>query len=272
MSKSLLNGLAGIRAHQTQMDVIGNNIANLNTVGYKTSRATFQETLNQTIAPAQPPTGGMGGVNPSQIGLGTTIGAVKSIFTQGNLQETGSTTDLAILGNGFFVVSNGDDRFFSRNGNFHFDGNGMIVNNQGMAVQGKQYDARGVVSGGIGSMEIPADKKIPAQDTTEVEFSGNLNSEQRVLGTVTQTKPFMATADVSEDFNGLYANGTAETFLQLTRGMDTLTVGYEDTVAGTTAVQKTFTYGIDFTTIQELVNVVNDPANGRWPNEIYSSN
>ena len=87
--------------------MIGNNIANLNTVGYKTARATFQETLNQTIAPAQPPSGGMGGVNPSQIGLGTTIGAVKSIFTQGNLQETGSTTDLAILGNGFFVVNNG---------------------------------------------------------------------------------------------------------------------------------------------------------------------
>ena len=158
MSKSLLNGLAGIRAHQTQMDVIGNNIANLNTVGYKTSRATFQETLNQTIAPAQPPSGGMGGVNPSQIGLGTTIGAVKSIFTQGNLQETGSTTDLAILGNGFFVVNNGDDNFYSRNGNFHFDGNGMIVNNQGMSVMGKQYDARGAVSGGIGPLEIPADK------------------------------------------------------------------------------------------------------------------
>ena len=93
MSKSLLNGLAGIRAHQPQMDVIGNNIANLNTVGYKTSRATFQETLNQTIAPAQPPSGGMGGVNPSQICFGTSILSVMSIFTQGNLQETGSTSD-----------------------------------------------------------------------------------------------------------------------------------------------------------------------------------
>ena len=262
MSKSLLNGLAGIRAHQTQMDVIGNNIANLNTVGYKTARATFQETLNQTIAPAQPPSGGMGGVNPSQIGLGTTIGAVKSIFTQGNLQETGSTTDLAILGNGFFVVNNGDDNFYSRNGNFHFDGNGMIVNNQGMSVMGKQYDARGAVSGGIGPLEIPADKKIPAQDTTKVDFSGNLSSEVSVKGTITKTKPFMATADPSEDFSGLYANGTAETFLNLTRGMDTLTIGFEDTVAGTAPVQQTFTYGIDFTTVQDLVNVVNDPANG----------
>ena len=262
MSKSLLNGLAGIRAHQTQMDVIGNNIANLNTVGYKTARATFQETLSQTIAPAQPPSGGMGGVNPSQIGLGTSIGAVKSIFTQGNLQETGSTTDLAILGNGFFVVNNGDDNFYSRNGNFHFDGNGMIVNNQGMSVMGKQYDARGTVSGGIGPLEIPADKKIPAQDTTKVDFSGNLSSEVSVKGTITKTKPFMATADPSEDFSGLYANGTAETFLNLTRGMDTLTIGFEDTVAGTAPVQQTFTYGIDFTTVQDLVNVVNDPANG----------
>merc|ERR1711881_796815 len=72
----------------------------------------------------------------------------------------------------------------------------------------------------------------------------------------------MATADPSEDFSGLYANGTAETFLNLTRGMDTLTIGFEDTVAGTAPVQQTFTYGIDFTTVQDLVNVVNDPANG----------
>lgn len=261
MSKSLLNGLAGIRAHQTQMDVIGNNIANLNTVGYKTARATFQETLNQTIASAQPPVGGMGGVNPSQIGLGTAIGAIKSTFTQGNLQETGSTTDLAILGNGFFVVHDGEKNFFTRNGSFHFDANGTVVNNQGLSVQGKQADARGKLSNEVGAITIPADKKIPAQATTGVTFSGNLNSEEQVLGTITKTKPFMATVNPTEDFNGLYANGTAETFLQLTRGMDTLTVGYEVTGTGETA-ESTFTYGIDFTSIDDLVLKISDPTTG----------
>ena len=143
MLKSILNGLAGVRGHQTQMDVVGSNIANINTIGYKTMQATFQETLSQMVGSAQGPTGKRGGSNPLQIGLGSSIGGIKSTFSQGALQDTGNVTDMAILGNSFFIVNDGNRDFFTRNGSFGFDGEGTLVNNQGYAVQGKQATAKG---------------------------------------------------------------------------------------------------------------------------------
>ena len=107
MMKALFAAIAGLQNHITFMDVVGNNIANVNTQGFKASRVTFQDMLTQNISGASAPTANRGGTNPTQIGLGMSISSVDQIFTQGNLESTGVTTDLAIQGPSFFVVSDG---------------------------------------------------------------------------------------------------------------------------------------------------------------------
>lgn len=259
MLKSILNGLAGVRGHQTQMDVVGSNIANINTIGYKTMQATFQETLSQMVGSAQGPTGKRGGSNPLQIGLGSSIGGIKSTFSQGALQDTGNVTDMAILGNSFFIVNDGNRDFFTRNGSFGFDGEGTLVNNQGYAVQGKQATAEGVIAEDavVGKLSLAADTRVEPKATTQVTITGNLDAETTMQGTLTRTKSFLATATQNEDISGLFANGAAETFLNLISGLDTITVG--DQVS-----TRTFTYGVDFTTLADLATAVDNEFNARF--------
>ena len=104
MMRSMFAGVSGLRNHQTRMDVIGNNIANVNTVGYKTSRVTFQDSLSQTLKGATAPQRNRGGMNPQQVGLGVTLSSIDVLHTAGNLQTTGVNTDLAIQGNGFLSL------------------------------------------------------------------------------------------------------------------------------------------------------------------------
>ena len=122
MMRSLFSGVSGLRNHQIRMDVIGNNLANVNTVGYKASRVTFEEAFAQLLQGASRPPGGggavSGGVNPIQVGLGMNIGSIDLLFTQGNIESTGVTTDLAIQGDAFFVVSDGAKDVYTRSGNF----------------------------------------------------------------------------------------------------------------------------------------------------------
>nr|HPI15635.1 flagellar hook-basal body complex protein [Spirochaetota bacterium] len=137
MMRSLFSGVSGLKNHQTRMDVIGHNISNVNTYGYKTSRVTFQDMLSQTLSGAAKPEENKGGVNPRQVGLGMTIASIDRIFTQGSLQTTGNQTDLAISGDGFFVVAEGDKNYYTRAGNFALDRDGMLVNPaNGLRVQG----------------------------------------------------------------------------------------------------------------------------------------
>lgn len=259
MLKSILNGLAGVRGHQTQMDVVGSNIANINTIGYKTMQATFQETLSQMVGSAQGPTEKRGGSNPLQIGLGSSIGGIKSTFSQGALQDTGNVTDMAILGNSFFIVNDGNRDFFTRNGSFGFDGEGTLVNNQGYAVQGKQATPEGVIAEDavVGKLSLAADTRVEPNATTQVTITGNLDAETTMQGTLTRTKSFLATATQNEDISGLFANGAAETFLNLISGLDTITVG--DQVS-----TRTFTYGVDFTTLADLATAVDNEFNARF--------
>ncbi|MBB16195.1 hypothetical protein CMK22_13040 [Candidatus Poribacteria bacterium] len=259
MLKSILNGLAGVRGHQTQMDVVGSNIANINTIGYKTMQATFQETLSQMVGSAQGPTEKRGGSNPLQIGLGSSIGGIKSTFSQGALQDTGNVTDMAILGNSFFIVNDGNRDFFTRNGSFGFDGEGTLVNNQGYAVQGKQATPEGVIAEDavVGKLSLAADTRVEPNATTQVTITGNLDAETTMQGTLTRTKSFLATATQDEDISGLFANGAAETFLNLISGLDTITVG--DQVS-----TRTFTYGVDFTTLADLAGAVDAEFNARF--------
>ncbi|MGB9839457.1 flagellar hook-basal body complex protein, partial [Thermovenabulum sp.] len=139
MMRSMFAGVTGLRNHQIKMDVIGNNIANVNTVGYKKSRVTFQEALAQTMRGASAPQNARGGTNPLQVGLGMTIGAIDTIHTPSSLETTGNMTDLAIEGDGFFVVTDGQERYYTRAGNFGFDEEGNFVNTStGYKVMGWQ--------------------------------------------------------------------------------------------------------------------------------------
>lgn len=134
MMRSLFSGVSGLRSHQTRMDVIGNNIANVNTVGFKSSRVVFQDVFNQTIKAGSAPDV-LGGTNPQQIGLGVAIGAIDVLHTPGGIERTDYPLDLAINGDGFFAVSDGTAMYYTRAGNFHLDANGNLVTADGMYVQ-----------------------------------------------------------------------------------------------------------------------------------------
>ena len=118
MMRSLFSGVSGLKSHQTRMDTIGNNISNVNTTGFKSSRTTFADTLSQTMTGASSPNGNLGGTNPKQIGLGTVVASIDMIFTDGSVQPTGKNTDLCLSGNGLFVVNNGNQRYYTRDGAF----------------------------------------------------------------------------------------------------------------------------------------------------------
>src|SRR5437899_1375169 len=127
MLQAMFSGVSGLQAHQTKMNVIGNNIANVNTVGFKSGRVSFQDQLSQTLRSASGPGAGHGGENTVQVGLGVGLGTIDALQTQGNLQLSGKPTDMAIQGGGFFAVSAGDKVVYTRDGSFDLDGSGFLV-------------------------------------------------------------------------------------------------------------------------------------------------
>ncbi|MEJ5913336.1 flagellar hook-basal body complex protein [Pseudokineococcus sp. 1T1Z-3] len=152
MLRSLFTGISGLRAHQMMMDVTGNNIANVNTTGFKGSQVTFQDTFSQLLqgaaAPVEP---NRGGTNPSQVGLGVRVAGMSTNFGNGATQVTGRNTDMRVDGEGFFVVNAGGEQMFTRAGSFNFDLEGRLVTPEGNLVQGWQMDATGAEQGGHGT-------------------------------------------------------------------------------------------------------------------------
>jgi flagellar hook protein FlgE len=181
MFQAMFSSISSIKAHQVRMGVVGNNIANINTTGFKSGRVTFQEMLSQTLRGASRPTeGGLGGTNPMQVGLGTQVGSIDTILEQGSLQATNRVTDLAIQGNGFFVVSNGKRVAFTRDGNFDIDANGTLVHKAtGEKLVGWMPEANGNIDitkplGASSVIVIPVGKTIAGQASTSASFKGNL--------------------------------------------------------------------------------------------------
>jgi len=177
--RSLFSGVSGLRNHQLMMDVIGNNISNINTIGFKSGRATFSELFSQTLRGASQPLGEAGGIDPVQVGLGMTVNTVESLFAQGNIETTGQPTDLAIQGSGFFVVNKDGTDYYTRDGSFKFDANGQLVSaGTGAILQGKLADANGNIPIGtrLENLKIALDTKSAAKATGAVKFAGNLNS------------------------------------------------------------------------------------------------
>jgi flagellar hook protein FlgE len=138
MLRSLFSGVSGMKNQQIKMDVIGNNIANANTTAFKASRVTFKDMLSQTVQSASAPNTTIGGTNPKQVGLGMTVAAIDTDMSQGALQPTGRATDLAIQGNGFFVVYDGIKNMYTRDGSFTLDKNGFLVTSEGLKVRGQR--------------------------------------------------------------------------------------------------------------------------------------
>ncbi|EAJ8854974.1 flagellar hook protein FlgE [Campylobacter coli] len=181
MMRSLWSGVSGLQAHQVAMDVEGNNISNVNTKGFKYSRADFGTMFSQTVKIATAPTDGRGGSNPLQIGLGVSVSSTTRIHSQGSVQTTNKNTDVAINGDGFFMVSDdgGLTRYLTRDGDFKLDAYGNFVNNAGFVVQGWNinWDTQSIDSSrSPQNIFIDPGMHIPAAKSTEVAIKANLNS------------------------------------------------------------------------------------------------
>ncbi len=211
MLRSLFAGVSGLRNHQVRMDVIGNNIANVNTVAFKAGRVTFKEGFAQLLQGASRPPGDQGGINPIQVGLGMQIGSIDQLFTQGNIETTGQTTDLAIQGDSFFVVRKGNQSFYTRSGNFQLDADGKLVSpTNGFPVQGKMYQ-NGVLQDGIQDIKLPFGQKVAAKVTTQMKLAGNLSAAAPVFDQSDPDGTGSAQGGFNADTRGLAKNANSFT-------------------------------------------------------------
>lgn len=232
MMRSLFSGVAGIKVHQTRMDVIGNNIANINTIGFKGSRTTFADMLSQLQSAASSATDTRGGVNPRQIGLGVSVESIDLLFSDSSPQSTGKNTDLALSGNGLFYLRDGNQSYYTRNGSFLFDETGnYVMAGTGLRVQGWNADSEGIINnnGATTDVIVPVGKTMEATETTKIDYSGNLDKESPMIKSITCT----------------YATGitTSPAVTYDTNGTDILGVN----VDGTNVVAATITFRDDTT-------------------------
>jgi flagellar hook protein FlgE len=182
MIRTMYSAVSGLRSHQLMMDVVGNNIANVNTHGYKRNQVIFNDVLSQLVTGAAAPTEDLGGRNPAQVGLGVMMSGTAQNFGQGFLQVTNRNLDVAIQGDGFFVVENAGEQLFTRAGAFFLDADGRMVNSSGALVQGWTAEIDGTFdpAAPMDSIRIPVGDQNPPLVTTEAKFGGNLPSESPI--------------------------------------------------------------------------------------------
>jgi flagellar hook protein FlgE len=248
MLRSLDSGISGLRAHQTMLDVTANNIANVNTTGFKAGSTQFEDTLSQMLRPAGGSSTVVGSTNPAQVGLGVNVAGIATNFTQGSTDSTGKATDMMISGDGFFTVKSGGNTSYTRAGSFAFDANGQLAAPDGALVQGWTA-TNGVVPAGnaaLSTITLPANSVAPAVATTKATLSGNLPSDAAVGATFTQTEGVYDAAGASRNLNLTFtktatgwnvagADGTGATgTATLTYAGGALTSGGTITVGGVT--------------------------------------
>lgn len=184
MIRSMFSAVSGLRAHRTMLDVVGNNIANSSTAGFKSSSTVFEDVLSETVrnVGAGAEDGSTGGTNPSQIGLGVAVSRISTNFSQGALQSTGRQLDFAIRGDGFFVAEGGGDRSYTRAGSMSLDAQGRLVTAGGDFVQGWTADAFGVVDSNttVGQISVPIGTTAPPVATSTVDLAGNLPADAQI--------------------------------------------------------------------------------------------
>jgi len=262
----MYSGVSGLKAHQTRMDVIGNNIANVNTNGFKKSRVVFADTLYQNMRYGTAPADNRGGTNPMGVGLGSQVASVDQIHTSSPTTTTNKPTDMAISGNGYFIVNNGGEAFYTRSGAFDWDDTYNLVNSNGYFVQGwmantdpAQATADGDfqinTSGDTVPINLSALKQIAARATTKADFSGNLDA----TFDIPQTTVAGVTADITPAVAAGYltsAAGAATDFGAATAGSEIgAAVAGNDDISGLTLPD--FNIAIDGGAAQ---NVVMNPA------------
>lgn len=184
MIRSMFSAVSGLRAHRTMLDVVGNNIANSSTAGFKSSSTVFEDVLSETVrnVGAGAEDGTTGGTNPSQIGLGVAVSRISTNFSQGALQSTGRQLDFAIRGDGFFVAEGGGDRSYTRAGSMSLDAQGRLVAPGGELVQGWTADALGVVdpNTAVGQITVPIGTTAPPVATSTIDLAGNLPADAQI--------------------------------------------------------------------------------------------
>ncbi len=253
-SSSLNSGISGLKTSQIALNVIGDNLANLNTSGFKASRVSFANELTQTMKPALAPSGGLGGRNPIEIGTGTTVSSIDKDFSQGTLSPTGRPLDLALQGDGFFILTNSSEDFYTRVGAFALDKiNDLVDSGTGLKVKG--------ISGG--SINIPVNDTQPGQQTSKVSLSGNLDA-QFSTGAI----PHVLTT------SGVYIDNVTSLPATATTELNDLVLNASPYVAGDTidivgaeidgtSVSRVFQWGavaggFDGTTFGDLVTFISD--------------
>ncbi|MBR1805585.1 MAG: flagellar hook protein FlgE [Selenomonadaceae bacterium] len=217
MMRSLYAGVSGIKIHQTRMDVIGNNIANINTVGFKSSRTTFADVLSQTQVGASAPSDTRGGISPRQIGLGAAVASIDLLTADGSPQATGKNTDVALSGNALFVLNNGGQTIYTRDGAFEFDAEGnYVLPGSGLKVQGWN-GIDGVINTNAltEDINVRAGKTMPAKETTSIDYNGNLNASDLIITGISYIPRGGAATDVPAD-QGIYIDGNKNTMATLT--------------------------------------------------------
>jgi len=253
MMRSLFAGVSGLQNHQVKMDVIGNNIANINTIGFKAGQVNFEESLTQLLKDASRPRSSVGGINPRQIGLGSAISSISTNFNQGNLQTTNVATDMAIQGNAFFVLSDGTKSNYTRAGNFVVDGEGKLVSpKNGFIVQGMMADNNGIVhsSAPIDNILLPFGQKSPAHATEIIEYYCNLNSDTNSLKQIWS-------GDIAKaaEVTGTAAPGTLT--INAAAGNNVLNLVIDDDMGGTVTRSLDLDNETAYASISDLVAEIN---------------
>lgn len=202
MLRSLFSGITGLRSHQTMMDVVGNNIANVNSVGYKSSNVIFEDTLSQLMRAAGSPQGTNGGINPAQVGLGVKVAGISTNFSQGAAQLTGRSTDLMIQGDGFFVVKDAGQTLYTRAGAFSLDAMGRLTTPDGAIVQGWSA-VNGVINTNAtaDNVQLPIGTLLPPTATGTIKIGGNVPAGTADYDATTKT-PTLVTTITAYDSQG----------------------------------------------------------------------
>ncbi|WP_273652272.1 flagellar hook protein FlgE [Cellulomonas fimi] len=255
MLRSLFSGISGLRAHQTQLDVTGNNIANVNTTGFKASQTQFQDTLSQMLQNGAGAQDGVGGTNPAQVGLGVRVAGITTNFTQGASQMTGRSTDMMIQGDGFFVVRKGNESYYTRAGSFDFDATGqMVLPGEGALVQGWAA-VNGVVdtNGPLVDLRVPAGTLMPAVATSTAAYEGNLDADAADGTTINRTIDVYDATGAARELELTFTKSATGWSLTATDGTATVNAGAMTfTAAGALTTPTTVTVGgvaVDLSTI-----------------------
>ncbi|MFC1633501.1 flagellar hook-basal body complex protein [Planctomycetota bacterium] len=260
MTFALSAGLSGLQAHQKMLDVAGNNLANLNTTAFKASTVNFSELLSETIKKASQPTSSVGGTNPQQIGSGVGIASVSRNMSQGNIINTGNPLDLAVEGEGYFALSDGQQKVYTRAGSFGIDADSYLIDPAtGYRVQriGIKGETDGFQIPGNSNVRIPYDMGMPAKATTEITVSGNLSAD--VEYDVTQAQ--VIDSNIAYTYNNGSIAGETTEIDQLDQFSGTLTSG-TITISGYdmdgTAFDSGLTFAVDgTTTLGNFINHLN---------------